>query len=342
METGETKKRAVLLGHPETSHLRNVMDPPLMERVARRVALHPAILGPDGPATTEDREAAASAEIAFSSWGMAAFPDAILASRFPRLRILFHAAGTVQAFAAPFLDRGVRVSSAASANAVPVAQFAAAMILLANKDIFRIGSGDPAVAWARRNRVDACPGNYRTPVGILGFGAIGSRVVDLLSPMGLDPWVYDPFMSPDAIRRRGGRPATLEAVFSGCRTISCHLADKPETRGMLDYALFSRMGSSAAFLNTGRGAQVREDDLARALREEPGRFAILDVTCPEPPTRDHPFRGLDNILFTPHIAGSTGREILRLGEFAADELDRYLDGQPLLGEVRQEDLSRMA
>ena len=88
---------------------------------------------------------------------------------------------------------------------------------------------------------------------------------------------------------------------------------------MLDYALFSRMPRNATFLNTGRGAQVVEADLVRALREAPDRTAVLDVTFPEPPAADSPLNALPNVFLTPHIAGSKGREVERMGAYMAEE-----------------------
>jgi phosphoglycerate dehydrogenase-like enzyme len=99
---------------------------------------------------------------------------------------------------------------------------------------------------------------------------------------------------------------------------------------------------NATFLNTGRGAQVVEEDLFRALEAEPGRTAILDVTDPEPPVDLDRFQALDNVLLTPHIAGSMNQECRRMGLYMAEEVERYLDGVPLRWEVTPERLATMA
>jgi phosphoglycerate dehydrogenase-like enzyme len=94
---------------------------------------------------------------------------------------------------------------------------------------------------------------------------------------------------------------------------------------MLHYGLFSRMSETATFINTGRGAQVVEDDLIRALSECPTRTAVLDVTMPEPPVEGSPFYSLPNVFLTPHIAGSAGDEVARMGEQMADAFTHWQD-----------------
>jgi len=85
-----------------------------------------------------------------------------------------------------------------------------------------------------------------------------------------------------------------------------------------------------------------EEDLVRALREEPGRTAVLDVTDPEPSPEGHPFYGMDNVILTPHIAGSVGAECFRMGAWMLDEARRWLSGEPLRYEVTEKMLATMA
>ncbi|MBR7097844.1 MAG: glycerate dehydrogenase, partial [Clostridia bacterium] len=125
-------------------------------------------------------------------------------------------------------------------------------------------------------------------------------------------------------------------------TVSNHLANNAQTRGMLNYALFSQMRQNAVFINTGRGAQVVEDDLVRALMERPDLTALLDVTYPEPPVEGHPFYTLPNCLLTPHIAGSAGDEVARMGKYMLDECQTYLAGEPCKYEVSLKMLETMA
>lgn len=307
--------------------LARVYPPDLVEALRAEAGLDPA------PLSEADLRAgaAADADALFSTWGMPSLSEEELAAALPRLRAVFYAAGSVQAFARPLLARGVAVFSAWGENAVPVAEVAVAQILLANKGFFRFrfGPKDPAAGEAERRAAASYPGNLGCRVGLLGAGGrIGSLVARALRAHRVEVLGYDPFLPEDRAAELGVRKAGLEEIFATCQTVSNHLANNPATRGLLGYALFSRMLPTATFLNTGRGAQVVEDDLARALREEPGRCAVLDVTFPEPPAADSPLRALPNVLLTPHFAGSSGLEVRRMGEAMLAAFRDWRAGRP--------------
>lgn len=132
----------------------------------------------------------------FSTWGMPAFTEREIETCFPKLRAVFYAAGTVQAFARPFLARGVQVFSAWAANAVPVAEYTAAQIVLANKGFYQnqclYGRGEPARAAAH---FQSHAGNYRVKTGLIGAGMIGSMVAERLRSVETEVLVFDPFLS---------------------------------------------------------------------------------------------------------------------------------------------------
>lgn len=277
----------------------------------------------DTPFTRADilAGAAADAEAAFSSWGMPTLTTGEIAERLPRLRAVFYAAGSVQGFARPFLERGVRIWSAWRENAVPVAETAVSQILLANKGFFQA---------CRRNRskdarlpahryFSTFPGNFDCRVGLLGCGGIGHLVAQALRAHRLEVLAFDPFLPDADAAALGVRKTSLAEIFATCQTVSNHLANNEQTKGLLNYALFSKMPRNATFINTGRGAQVVEDDLARALAEEPDRTAVLDVTWPEPPEDGSPLYALQNVFLTPHLAGSSGNEVRRMGEAMLEE-----------------------
>ena len=102
------------------------------------------------------------------------------------------------------------------------------------------------------------------------------------------------------------------------------------------------MRENAVFINTGRGAQVVEDDLVKILEERKDLIAILDVTDPEPCPENHPFYKLENCILTPHIAGSFGNEVRRMSEYMTDEFERYLNNEQCLFEVTKKMLETMA
>ena len=281
------------------------------------------------------------AEIAFSTWGMPALSEETIKKELPNLKAVMYAAGSVQAFARPFLNCGVKVFSAWAANAVPVAEYTVSAILLATKGFFACL---PLKADREEglNVFHTYRGNYGEKIGLLGLGMVGREVARLLKAYHLDVLYYDPFFPQEKEAEYGVRRATLEEIFSECAVISNHIANLPATVGMLGYDLFKRMRPNAFFLNTGRGAQVVEDDLVRALKEVPTRYALLDVTWPEPPVEGHPFYTMPNVYMTPHIAGSAGDECMRMGEYMLDEADALKNGRAAKWEVSMEMLKTMA
>lgn len=330
--------KSLLIGRPED--IRRVYPASTLAALREEAGLESdAVLTRDG--LSESRTA--DTDFLFSTWGMPALPEEEIARFFPKLKAVFYAAGTVQGFARPFLNRGVRVFSAWGANAVPVAEFTVSQILLANKGFFGAAALYSAgQIQAARKHAAAFPGNVRCKVGIIGAGMIGSMVIRMLRGRELEILVYDPFLPPERAAELGVRTVSLEELFSECQTISNHLANNPQTVGILNYPLFSRMPDNGVFINTGRGAQVVEADLIRALTEQPGRTALLDVTNPEPPEPDHPFYRLPNVCLTPHIAGSTGHEVERMSRYMLEEFRRVRQGEPALYEVTPSMLATMA
>ncbi len=278
----------------------------------------------------------------FSTWGMWHFSVHEIGELFPSLEAVFYAAGSVKMFAREFIRSGVKVFSAWAANGIPVAQFTAAEIMLALKGFYSSvhnGGGE----WKNHGGAFGFPGIMDEKIGIIGAGMIGRLVAGYLRELPTELLIYDKFADAEAIASLGGRKAELEEIFSECLVVSNHLANVPETVGMLDYSLFSRMRENAVFINTGRGAQVKQDDLVRALTEVKTRTALLDVTDPdEPPSPGNPLLGMKNVFLTPHIAGSIGNEIHRMAEFMYEEFAAYKNGAPTRYEVTERMLSTLA
>jgi len=283
----------------------------------------------------------------FSTWGMPALTEEQIARLLPNLEAVFYSAGSVQYFARPFLSRGVRVFSAWAANAVPVAEYTVAQIILSGKGMFqgmrrleRLGGLEGRKA--SKAYSTSLPCNYGVRVGLLGAGMIGRLVMKMLMSYGFEVLVYDPFVSQEALDAYGAKKAGLDEIFSSCQIISNHVPNLPSTVGMLTYEHFSQMPQNGVFINTGRGAQVVEADLIRAMQEEPDRTALLDVTFPEPPEEDSPLWTLPNVFLTPHIAGSMNNETARMSRYMLDELKLLLAGEPVRYEVSLAMLETMA
>lgn len=285
----------------------------------------------------------ANVEFIFSTWGMPTFTEEEIKACLPSLKCVFYGAGTVQKFARPFLACGAKVFSAWAANAVPVAEMTVAQIILANKGYFL--TNRLYHSWGRGSAKQAfqkCNGNYGETVGIIGAGMIGKLVIKMLKAYNLKMLVFDPFLPDEKAAELGVKKCELAELFERSFVVSNHLANNAQTVGMLNYDLFSKMRENAVFINTGRGAQVVESDLVCVLRERPDLTALLDVTYPEPPTEGHPFYTLNNCLLTPHIAGSAGDEVARMGEYMLSEFEAYVSKTPTNYEVTLKMLETMA
>ena len=277
----------------------------------------------------------------FSSWSMPVVDQEFL-DAFPKLQVIFYAAGTVKEFATDELwRRGIVVTSAFAANAIPVAEFTLAQILLSLKSTWQV-----ALQVKREKRVASrnipAQGVYNATVGLISLGMIGRLVAGHLRNFQVKVIAFDPYLNEEVARELGVELRPLDEIFSRSDVISCHTPLLKETEGMLRKNHFARMKPHATFVNTARGAVVDEAGMIEVLVERPDLFAILDVTWPEPPVAGSPLYDLPNVILTPHIAGSKNHECRRMAQYMAEEAARLLDGKPLLYAITPEQLERMA
>jgi phosphoglycerate dehydrogenase-like enzyme len=237
-------------------------------------------------------------------------------------------------------ERGVLISSAWEANAIPVAEYTQAVILLSLKRFWYFLRQAPELKFTRGSHT--FPGAYRTKVGLLSLGAVGRRVAAGLASTEVRVLAHDPFADPEMAARLGVTLVSLEELFAASDVVSIHAPLLPETEKLVSGSLVGSMKEGATLINTARGAVVNEEELSAVLRVRPDLTAILDVTEPEPPLVDSPLRLLENVFLTPHIAGSLGSEITRMGDWMFEEMQRYLLGEPLQHAVTPEMLERMA
>ncbi|NDL62124.1 hydroxyacid dehydrogenase [Acerihabitans arboris] len=293
------------------------------QRLSALCQLHPRIVTQDMLA--HELPKLAQVEVIFSSWGMFPLSERQL-DRLPKLKAVFYAAGATEYFSAPFLSRGITVVGAWRANAVSVAEFCLAQILLACKGYFRNHRDyrAPAVFDDLSMRHQA-PGAYGERVALLGAGAIAQTLTGLLAPFELE--VIG--VPSRAARRR----VSLEQAFETAFVVSNHLPNRPDNIGVLDGALFRRMRPGAVFINTGRGLQVNEPELIEIFSQRPDLTALLDVTKPEPPAAGSPLYQLPNIQLSSHIAGALNHETQRLADCVLEEFCRWLQGEPLCHQV---------
>ena len=309
------------------------------QRIAEITDLYPVVIGSAN--LQEQAPALAGLQVAFSTWGMPSLTEEQL-DLLPSLKAVFYAASSVKRFAEPLLARGIIVVSAWAANAIPVAEFTLAQILLANKGYFR-NTLACATPEGRRQVSKEMPGNFGETVALLGAGMVGRALISLLKAFQLHILVWDPFLAQEEAGRLGvEKVATLEEAISRGLVVSNHLANVPETHGLLHGGLLAQMRPNAVFINTGRGATVNEADLAQVLSSRDDLTALLDVTDPEPPEEDSPLYALPNVWLTSHIAGSQGDEVVRMADYMIEEYLAWAAGQPLRYQVTAEMLPRLA
>jgi phosphoglycerate dehydrogenase-like enzyme len=282
----------------------------------------------------------AEAEVILSGWGAPAMDGAFLAAA-PNLRVVFYGAGSFRRVATPaFWERGLRITSAYAANAVPVSEYALAAILFSLKRGWHFAfSAQREKALPRQGQV---PGAYGSTVGLVSLGMVGRLVRERLRPFDLRVVAYDPFVTPEEAHVLGVDLMSLEDLFASSDVVSLHVPLLPETEGMILGSHLASMKRNATLINTSRGAVVREAEMVEVLGERPDLWAVLDVTHPEPPEPDSRHYDLPNVVLTPHIAGSLGNEFRRMGRLVVDELRRYVAGEPLKHEITRERAALMA
>lgn len=316
---------AVVIALPERERQR-LFDDSAWQRLTGLADVR--VLPSDGDlSTAEARRFLEDAEVVIVGWG-SRVADSHWIDAAPRLRALLYTAGSARPFVSRRLfERGIQVSTQAELNGIPVAEYTLAMILLAQKSVFsaqhRFRSSRAAFPITELNG-----GNYGARVGVWGASRIGRRVLRMLMPFDLTTVVSDPFISPDDCASLSAEEATLDELFATCRVVSLHAPLLDATRGAIGERLLSLLPDGATLINTARGGLV--DHAALTAEVVSGRInAVLDVTDPDVMPTSSPLWDLPNVQLTPHVAGSAGVEVRRLGNGTIDELERLLAGEGL-------------
>jgi D-3-phosphoglycerate dehydrogenase / 2-oxoglutarate reductase len=201
--------------------------------------------------------------------------------------------------------RGVAVVNLIGRNANAVAEQAVGLMLAEARDLARADAGIKDGAWPEESAGPVVELHGRT-VGLVGFGQVGRRVAERLA--GFDPriLVYDPYVDAAEMRSRGAEKVDdIERVFREGDFVLLHARLTDETRRFIDRRLFELMKPTAYFINNARSRMVDYDALYEIIAERRIAGAALDVHEDEPLPADSPWRRLDNVTLTPHIAGST-------------------------------------
>ena len=278
-------------------------------------------------------------QIIFTGWAHPKL-DAEFLDAAPALEAAFYGSGSCRAMVSEAMwEREIVVTTATSANSVPVAEFTLAQILFSLKR-----GWEYATVLRERGECRShfhVPGAFHSKVGIIALGHVGRLVCEKLKQFDVEVLAYDPHVDSSVFREVGATRASLGEIFDQCDVVSLHAPRNAETIGMINGSHFLRMKPRAVFINTARGALVNEVEMVDALIKRPDLWAILDVFSDDPERTDKRIHTLRNVVLTPHIAGSLNEECLRMGEAMLSELTRYLERKPLRGQVTAERVAVM-
>jgi len=165
-------------------------------------------------------------------------------------------------------------------------------------------------------------------LGLVGYGRIGKIVASVAQALGMEVWVYDPYLTAEALEGTGVRlEKDVDTVICSADYLSLHVPATAETKEFMNRERFKMMKPTAYFINTARGEIVQEAGLIEALQSGWIAGAALDVLASEPPKTDNPLMKMDNVILTPHTAGLTKEAVAILAEGAALNALAVLEGK---------------
>ena len=250
----------------------------------------------------------------------------------PRLRfVAVSRGGPVNIDMAAAREAGVRVVNTPGRNASAVAEFTLGAILAETRNITRGHDSLRAQTWrGDLYRADRTGRELsEMTVGVVGYGAIGTQGVRLLRAFGCKVLVADPYVPLARDDSEAGvEHVGLEELLARSDVVTLHCRVTEETTKIMDAEAFARMKPDATFVNTARGPLVDYDALTEAMQAGHLRGAMLETFAVEPVPPDWPLLALPNVTLTPHIAGASVKTVSFAAEQAAEEVRRYLAGEP--------------
>ena len=179
-------------------------------------------------------------------------------------------------------------------------------------------------------------------IGVISCGWVGRHYIKLLQNFDVDVLLYDPYVSEEKCAEMGCKKADLETLLSVSDIVSVHAPSIPATNHMLNAETLRLMKKDAILINTARGSIIDEKALYEHMLAGNLKYACLDVFDPEPPAVDNPLRTLPNVILTPHLAGLAMNGRRRIGMHAAEEIEKFLNGEKMDCEVTKDMLATMA
>ncbi len=236
--------------------------------------------------------------------------------------------GPVNADLVAARERGVTVTFAPGRNASATAEYTIAMMLAAMRRIPASHAGVQAGQWPSSLYAYDETGLEieGSTVGLVGCGAIGSRVARVLSAFGAEVLVHDPYADPATLPEHS-RAVELDELLSRSQVVTLHARVTEETTGILNDAALAALPDGAVVVNCARGALLDYAALAAHLRSGHLYAAGLDVFDTEPLPADHPIRSAPNVVTTPHLAGASRAVAAKAAQIVAGEVGRWHRGE---------------
>jgi D-3-phosphoglycerate dehydrogenase / 2-oxoglutarate reductase len=217
--------------------------------------------------------------------------------------------------------RGIVVMNTPGANAVAVAELTIGLMLALARKLPTANATMHAGKWEKKS-LQGAELRGKT-LGILGLGRIGLEVARRARGFGLEIIGSDPFVSAAVARENGIRLVTLDELIVGCDYLTLHVGLTPQTHGVVNAKTLAAMKKGVRIINCARGELVDDEALVAALKSGQVAGAALDVFTVEP-LKDSPYAALDNVILTPHIAGSTAEAQEAVGVQIAMQVREYL------------------
>jgi D-3-phosphoglycerate dehydrogenase len=247
--------------------------------------------------------------------------DALMAQA-PKLRVIGRAGvGVDNIDADAATRRGIVVMNTPGANAVAVAELTIGLMLALARKVPAANAGMHAGRWEKKI-LQGAELRGKT-LGILGLGRIGLEVAKRAKGFGLEILGSDPFVSAAVARENGIKLVTLDELIAGSNYITLHVGLTPQTTGVINAKTLAAMKNGVRIINCARGELIDDAALVEALKSGQVAGAALDVFAVEP-AKNTPYAELDNVILTPHIAGSTAEAQEAVGIQIARQVRDYL------------------
>ena len=281
-------------------------------------------------------------DIVVTGWGTPSLSDAAQSAECS-VKMIAHMAGSVGDLVSQTVyDKGIKVVSGNRLFAVSVAEGTIAYMLAAQRYIPENVTDMRSGAYWKKEGFRESRRIIGRTIGIVGCGMISKELMKMLRPFGVRIKLFSEYLQDkEWLDDMNAEQTSLDEIFESCSIVSLHSSLSEKTRGMIGREHFEKMQEDALFINTARGAIVRETEMIEALQARPDLRAFLDVYEKEPLDGESPLRKMKNVYLMPHCGGPTIDMYGEIGRAVAEDIISFADGGALQYEITASQASRM-